>query len=266
MFSRISRYRDLPDEATPDARGRVVRWRSLRLAPPAPGTFLHTVEDGDRLDHLAFKYYQQPRDWWRIADANPGILSPTALLGHEPRPTVRIPVEWEGPVPPWAALLRTLRTLNGVERAVAGTPEAPHPTVAVAAGELLATLDPALAGALDESGRAQALTSELRAALLDEGLDLAEALRIEKPDPATWVLWETPPARVFVAAVSTDPAELAVFSGRALHAWTVEATYDATVLAAAALLARVEAAGFGAGPAVEVGRVGKPLIIPPRRA
>lgn len=263
MFSRISRYRGLPDEATADARRGVVRWKSLRLAPPAPGTFLHTVEEGDRLDHLAFKYYEQPRDWWRIADANPGFLSPAALLGAEPRPTVRIPVEWQGPAAPWTALLGALRELRGVERAVAGTPERPVPGLSVIEREPLAELDPALAGALDQSVVAQAPAPAVRDALLAQGIELAPGVRVHRPQPGTWVLAEPPPGRVLTLRLAAG--ELVVFDSQVLHAWIVEATYDGVLLRAADLLARIDQAGFRAGAAEEVGRVGKPIVVPPRR-
>ena len=83
MFSKISRYRKLPDVVTIDVQGRRLESKSLRLLPEVTGIFLHTVESGDRLDHLAYKYYKQPRKWWRICDANPEFPSPQALLGKE---------------------------------------------------------------------------------------------------------------------------------------------------------------------------------------
>ena len=96
MFSRISRYRTLPDIVTTDADGRTLVSKTLRPLPQAPGTFRHTVEEADRLDHLAYKYYQEPRKWWRISDANPEFLSPQALLGKEPIVTDRflVRVRW----------------------------------------------------------------------------------------------------------------------------------------------------------------------------
>jgi hypothetical protein len=115
MFSRISRYRTLPDIVTTDARGRTLVSKTLRPVPQAPGTFRHTVEDADRLDHLAYKYYQQPPKWWRLSDANPEFQSPQALLGKEPIVTDRFPLEFEGAQPPWAALVQNLTQHVGVE-------------------------------------------------------------------------------------------------------------------------------------------------------
>jgi hypothetical protein len=116
MFSKISRYRKLADVVTIDAQGRLLESKSLRLLPEVTGVFLHTVEAADRLDHLAHKYYKQPRKWWRICDANPEFPSPQALLGKETIVTTRFPLTFAGGgQPPWADLLRTLGQSVGVE-------------------------------------------------------------------------------------------------------------------------------------------------------
>ncbi|MDD5319212.1 MAG: hypothetical protein PHD43_01100 [Methylococcales bacterium] len=116
MFSKISRYRKLPNVVTVDAQGRRLESKSLRLLPEVTGIFLHTVESGDRLDHLAYKYYKQPRKWWRICDANPAFPSPQALLGKEPIVTTSFPLTFAGgSQPPWAELLKQLERKLGVE-------------------------------------------------------------------------------------------------------------------------------------------------------
>lgn len=117
MFSRISRYQKLPDIVTTDAQGRTLPSKTLRLLPQVSGTFRHTVEDVDRLDHLAFKYYQQPRKWWLISDANPEVMSPQTLLGKEPIVTDRFLLTFNGngTQPPWSALVRDLTARVGVE-------------------------------------------------------------------------------------------------------------------------------------------------------
>jgi hypothetical protein len=117
VFSRISRYRKLPDEAVAGPDGRTSEARSLRLLPAVSGTLLHTVSETDRLDHLASRYYREPRNWWRICDANGEFLSPRALLGQEPVVTDRFPLAFDdddGP-PPWSALVRAVSGVAGVE-------------------------------------------------------------------------------------------------------------------------------------------------------
>lgn len=119
MFFKNSRYRQLPDEVTVDVKGRRRLSKSLPSPPQVSGTFLHTIEQSDRLDHLAYKYYKQPRKWWRICDANPEFPWPQALLGKDPFLTQRFPLTYGDPKsqPPWAPLLNRLTALVGVEDA-----------------------------------------------------------------------------------------------------------------------------------------------------
>jgi hypothetical protein len=116
MFSKGSRYRSLPDVVTTDSRGRSLRSRAIRLLPEVEGSFRHTVDEGDRLDHLAYRYYKQPRKWWRICDANPGVMSPLALLGKERLVSHRFPLSWDDGdgQPPWAELRQQLQARVGV--------------------------------------------------------------------------------------------------------------------------------------------------------
>jgi phage tail protein X len=116
MFGKLSRYRLVPDIAVPDAGGRVVAAKDIRPLPDVTGTFRHRVVAGDRLDQLAYRYYEEPLLYWQICDANPELLSPLALVDAQPVTTTRFPVTATG-VPPWAAALRTLATTVGVEDA-----------------------------------------------------------------------------------------------------------------------------------------------------
>lgn len=116
MFSRGSRYRNQDDVSSVDAAGRTQRSKALRRVAPVEGRFRHTLSDGDRADQLAYRYYRQPRKWWRICDANPEFLSPQALLGKEASTTARFPVE-AGGTPPWAEMLAALESRLGVEAA-----------------------------------------------------------------------------------------------------------------------------------------------------
>jgi hypothetical protein len=122
MFFKNSRYRKLPDEVTVDSKGRRLTSKSLRVPPTVTGIFQHTIEDGDRLDHLAYKYYNQSRKWWRICDANPEFMSPQTLLGKTPFMTQRFPLsflESKDPEskeqPPWATLMKAIAAQVGVE-------------------------------------------------------------------------------------------------------------------------------------------------------
>lgn len=116
MFSKISRYRKLSDTVNRDSNGRRIESKSLRLLPKVSGTFLHTIEEGDRLDHLAHKFYKQSKKWWRICDANPEFMSPLGMLGKDPIVVTRFPIgiPHDGPAPPWSELRRQLSKIVGV--------------------------------------------------------------------------------------------------------------------------------------------------------
>lgn len=122
MFNKRSRYYPLPDVVTEDQVGQAQQAKSLRLIPEVTGDFEHIVEDSDRLDHLAHKYYQRSRHWWRICDANPAFLSPLEMVGHEPIHKVCFHLLWndkpdsaESMVPPpWVAVRQALKSQPGV--------------------------------------------------------------------------------------------------------------------------------------------------------
>jgi len=117
MFAKISRYRKLLDLVTVDADGRQLESKEIRILPKVESNFLHTVEELDRLDHLAYKYYKQPRKWWRICDANPDFMSPLALLGKDPVVSVRFELSFNDSEnnPPWSELLNLLSEQVGIE-------------------------------------------------------------------------------------------------------------------------------------------------------
>jgi hypothetical protein len=100
MFTKSSRYWNLDQVVVEDCRGRRLESKPIRIIPEVAGTFHHTVEETDRLDNLAYKYYKKPGKWWQICDANPEILSPLTLLGQGPEKTYRYAVAWEDDTTP----------------------------------------------------------------------------------------------------------------------------------------------------------------------
>ena len=91
-YPRTSRYADteIAVHTLPD--GTEVRYAKHRLLPPLPDaddTSPHTVTVTDRPDLLGRRYYGDPEQWWRIADANP-VLDPRELTA-EPGRTIAIP-------------------------------------------------------------------------------------------------------------------------------------------------------------------------------
>ncbi|MBU0965296.1 MAG: hypothetical protein KKA54_02835 [Proteobacteria bacterium] len=116
MFFKNSRYRQQPFAVTIDAKGRRFKSLTLRAAPETDGTFLHTIEQGDRLDHLAYKYYKAPRKWWRIVDGNTEFFSPLDLLGAGVTKCVSISLghDDESGEPPWSVLAGKFSALIGI--------------------------------------------------------------------------------------------------------------------------------------------------------
>jgi hypothetical protein len=70
MFDPDSRYASAATYAVKDHRGRTV---SVVAAPAPPAQALagyHILKEGQRLDHLAFKYLDDGDAFWRIAEQN----------------------------------------------------------------------------------------------------------------------------------------------------------------------------------------------------
>ena len=78
MFDPKSRYARLTTYARKDHRGRLV---AVVPIPPPPADVLlgiHVLRQGERIDHLAFRYLEDPAGFWRIAELN-GVMLAEAL-------------------------------------------------------------------------------------------------------------------------------------------------------------------------------------------
>lgn len=85
MFSPTSRYAGLTTATLaltmPDGSTRVVTYVRRRLLPRSGDHTLlgeHTVEPGERLDHIAGRHVGDPAQFWRICDAT-DVLRPADL-------------------------------------------------------------------------------------------------------------------------------------------------------------------------------------------
>lgn len=91
-YPRTSRYHDVEIGVHRQADGTEVRFAKRRLLPRLPdenNTTRHVVNAGERPDHLGQRFFGDPGQWWRIADANP-VLDPAELTG-EPGRTIDVP-------------------------------------------------------------------------------------------------------------------------------------------------------------------------------
>ena len=75
MFDPKSRYAGLPTYTVTDHRGRAV---AVVAVPPQPVQALlgiHVLRQGERLDHLAQNYLDNPAGFWRICELNEVMLA-----------------------------------------------------------------------------------------------------------------------------------------------------------------------------------------------
>jgi hypothetical protein len=89
MFDEKSRYLSAETQAVPDARGRTV---TVVLPPDAPAQELlgiHLLRQGERTDHLAAKYLNDPAGYWRLAEQNDAMLPETLTEQRE----IEVPVK-----------------------------------------------------------------------------------------------------------------------------------------------------------------------------
>jgi hypothetical protein len=89
MFASNSRYYNLGTYTVTLANGQTAVATRLHLPPTSPGPLsgYYTVEQNDRLDTLAARYFTDPTLFWQLCDAN-NSPSATALIA---RPLVGIP-------------------------------------------------------------------------------------------------------------------------------------------------------------------------------
>jgi len=78
MFSDKSRYKNVTQYEVADKRGRTVKVVACPAAPPQTIKGYHLLKQGQRTDHLASLYCNDPAGFWRIAEANDCML-PEAL-------------------------------------------------------------------------------------------------------------------------------------------------------------------------------------------
>jgi hypothetical protein len=89
VFFQGSRYANVGEHDITDGKGRVIRYKEIRFLPEARARFSHILSDGERLDHIAYRFYWDPETFWRICDANLALW-PDDLISEAGR-TLLIP-------------------------------------------------------------------------------------------------------------------------------------------------------------------------------
>lgn len=78
MFNDKSRYKNTAQYQQTDSRDRKVNVVAVPDPPPSSLAGFHLLKQGQRLDHLASQYLNDPAGSWRIAEVNQAML-PEAL-------------------------------------------------------------------------------------------------------------------------------------------------------------------------------------------
>lgn len=69
-YDARSRYATTPTYLVPDHRGRLVSVVAVPDRPRQAIAGVHLLQQGERPDHLAARYLDNPTAFWRIAEAN----------------------------------------------------------------------------------------------------------------------------------------------------------------------------------------------------
>ncbi len=83
MFDSKSRYTGLQTYNVIDHRGRLVAVVPAAERPLDATLGFHVLKQGERLDHLAAKYLDDPAGFWRICELNDVMLAETLTEARE---------------------------------------------------------------------------------------------------------------------------------------------------------------------------------------
>lgn len=79
MIDKTSRYAKVETLVTTDANGREVKALELRSIPETTGIYYHTPSGEERLDHIAQRFFRDPKKFWKVADAS-DVMDPFDII------------------------------------------------------------------------------------------------------------------------------------------------------------------------------------------
>ena len=80
MFKRGSRYEKTDNYLYASSDGTKYLVKKIRKVPDDDSKVFHIVKQGDRLDIMAFIYYDDPTKFWIISDSNKEMYPDDALI------------------------------------------------------------------------------------------------------------------------------------------------------------------------------------------
>jgi len=260
MFSKGSRYRILPEFTLQTGYGEHILTKAVRVLTTRPtGRFQHTLQESDRLDLLAFKYYGDPAKWWQISDANPAPPFPIELLDRGPIAEERLVLAYLAFFSRFTSLVEALRLLGTVElerdslfeETVPRAPDFVESTVVV-------TYAPS---ATTRHGILQEISNRgfhcVRAYAWTAGTDIKESFTII--DTEAREQW-----RLMVEGLVTLPGVLEIRS--LVTEKIVELRYNRAMVDRERILALVQAAGFALLPeTIQMTAAGTKITVPPNQ-
>lgn len=79
MFFKGSRYEKVDDYSCKRIDGSEVVLKKKRPIPESKARLIHTVQEGERTDLIANRYYRDPLKFWMLADGN-SKMNPEGLM------------------------------------------------------------------------------------------------------------------------------------------------------------------------------------------
>lgn len=248
MFTKSSRYVRLPESNPVDAQGDRLRGKNMRRIPLSTGTFLHTVQNRDRLDLLAMKYYGEPTKWWQICDANPQFEFPLDLLERMPVcEEVFSLVDGDADA-----------RFNALVAALSGLGAVRQPLMEASVSSLVVLSNPPVPRSQVLATIAAHGLRFLRSFAWTDGMNNGEQFFFE--DRAAKLNW-----MLLLERLEETTGVLQLESNA--EAGLVDVLYNSAVVGRDAVLNRIAMQGFALDPALSdsVQRIGKAIVIPPNQ-